>query len=62
MAIAIFNRAKDEAKITVKPADLKLTGKWKARDLWTHQDVAWPDSEYSVTIPSHGVMMLRLSR
>src|SRR5215510_5023114 len=63
MVIAIFNRAKDEAKIAVKPADLKITGKWKARDLWTHQDVAWPaDGEYSVTIPPHGVVMLKLSK
>ena len=63
IGVAIFNRAKDEAKITVKASDLKLTGKWKARDLWTHQDVTWPaDGDYSVTVPSHGVVMLKLSR
>ena len=62
IAVAVFNRGKDEAKITVKAADLKLTGKWKARDLWTHQNIAWPDSEYSAAVPSHGVVMLRLSR
>jgi alpha-galactosidase len=63
VAVAIFNRANDEAKITVKAADLKISGKWKARDLWTLQDVAWPsDGEYSVTVPSHGVVMLRLNR
>ena len=62
VAVAIFNRAKDEAKINVKASDLKLTGKWKARDLWTHQDVTWPaDGDYSVTVPSHGVVMFRLS-
>jgi alpha-galactosidase len=61
MAVAVFNRAKDEARITVKTTDLKIAGKWKARDLWTHQNVAWPDSEYSVTVPSHGVVMLRLT-
>jgi alpha-galactosidase len=62
IAVAFFNRAKDETKITVKTTDLKLAGKWKARDLWTHQNVAWPEMEYSVTVPSHGVVMLRLSR
>jgi alpha-galactosidase len=61
MAVAVFNRAKDEARITVKTTDLKIAGKWKARDLWTHQNVAWPDSEYSVAVPSHGVVMLRLT-
>jgi alpha-galactosidase len=61
-AVAFFNRGKDAATITVKPADLKITGKWKARDVWSHQDVAWSESEYSATAPSHGVVMLRLSR
>ena len=62
VAVAVFNRAKDEAKITVKPVDLKIAGPRKAKDLWTHQNVAWTESEYSVTVPSHGVAMLRLSR
>jgi alpha-galactosidase len=63
LALALFNRGKDEAKITVKASDLKVSGKWKARDLWSHQDVAWPaDGEYAVTVPSHGVVLLRLSR
>jgi alpha-galactosidase len=63
LAVACFNRGKDEAKISVKTADLRISGKWKARDLWSHQDVAWPsDGEYSVTVPSHGVVMLRLTK
>jgi alpha-galactosidase len=63
MAVAFFNRAKNQATITIKPADLKLTGKWKARDLWAHEDVPWPsDGEYSAITPSHGVVMLRLSK
>ena len=63
LAVACFNRGKDEAKITVKTADLKISGKWKARDLWSQQNITWPaDGEYSVTVPSHGVVMLRLAR
>jgi alpha-galactosidase len=63
LAVACFNRGKDEATIKVKTLDLKISGKWKARDLWSHQNVAWPaDAEYSATVPSHGVVMLRLSR
>src|SRR5437588_3307037 len=61
-AVAFFNREKDAATISVKPADLKITGKWKARDVWSHQDVAWSESEYSATVPAHGVVLLRLSR
>src|SRR2546421_6674893 len=61
IAIAFFNRAAEPATISVKPADLNLTGKWKARDLWSRQSVTWPESEYSATVASHGVLMLRLS-
>jgi alpha-galactosidase len=61
-AVAIFNRATEPAKITVKWADLGISGKWKMRDLWLHQNIEWPGAEYSVTVPGHGVMMLRLSQ
>ncbi len=62
VAVAFFNRANSEAKVTMRPADLKLNGMRKARDLWTHQDVAWPaDGEYSAIIPSHSVVMLKLT-
>ena len=62
VAVAFFNRATDAATISIKWSDLKLDGKWKARDLWTHQDVQLTETDYSVTIPGHGVVLLRLSR
>ncbi len=61
-AVAFFNRATDTANVTVKWTDLGINGKWKARDLWLHQDVEWAGPEYSVTIPGHGAVMLRLRR
>jgi len=61
-AVAFFNRAPDTANVTVKWTDLGIDGKWKARDLWLHQDVEWAGPEYSVTIPGHGAVMLRLRR
>jgi alpha-galactosidase len=63
VAVAFFNRANSEAKVTVRPADLKLNSMRKARDLWTHQAVGWAaDGEYSLTIPTHSVVMLKLSK
>src|SRR6266478_2784781 len=38
-ALAVFNRGKDEAKVTVKWADLGIVHKKAARDLWLSQDV-----------------------
>src|SRR5437588_3892890 len=60
IAVAFFNRAAEPAPVPVKPADLNL-GKWKARDLWLHQNVPWPESAFSVTVAGHGVVMWRLS-
>src|ERR1043166_1815121 len=59
-AVAIFNRGKEDAKMTVKWADLQLTQVKTIRDLWLHQDIKgfWPD--YGVTVPSHGTVLLRV--
>lgn len=61
-ALAIFNRAAEPARITVRWGEIGLSGKGHLRDLWLHQDVAWPGPEYTVTVPGHGVIMWRLSK
>src|SRR6267142_740852 len=61
-ALAIFNRATEPAKVTVRWGEIGLSGKGHMRDLWLHQDVAWPGPEYTVTVPGHGVIMLRLTK
>jgi len=60
-AVSLFNRATAEARVSVKWSDVGITEKWRVRDLWLHQDIEWPGPEYSVTVPAHGVVMLRLS-
>ena len=61
-AVALFNRAADPAKLTVHWADLGISEKAHLRDLWLHQNIEWPGPEYSVTIPGHGVVMLRVTQ
>ena len=61
-AVALFNRAKDEAKVTLRWADIGINGNARLRDLWLHKDIDWPGPEYTVTIPSHGVVLLRVSQ
>jgi len=61
-AVAFFNRAKDEAKIGVKWADIGVTSTRRVRDLWLHQNVDAKAPEYSVSVPGHGVVMLRVSK
>ena len=62
LAVALFNRSASEAKMSVRWADVGVKGSAHLRDLWLHQDVAWPGPEYSATVPGHGVVFLRVSR
>ncbi|HYJ45905.1 MAG TPA: hypothetical protein VEV81_04765, partial [Pyrinomonadaceae bacterium] len=59
-AVAFFNRAATEAKVSVRWADIGVKGKPRLRDLWLQKDIEWPGAEYTVTIPGHGVVMLRV--
>jgi alpha-galactosidase len=61
-AVALFNRGASEAKMTAHWADLGISGSpARVRDLWAHQDVAGAKTEHSATVPSHGVVLVRLS-
>jgi alpha-galactosidase len=60
-AVAVFNRGKDEAKVSVKWADLGVVKRKAARDLWLSQDVDAQGPEYPATVPGHGVVMLRVN-
>jgi alpha-galactosidase len=60
VAVALFNRSKDTAKMTVKWSEVGVTKKSsKVRDLWAHKDIDAP-AEYAVEVPSHGVVMLKV--
>jgi alpha-galactosidase len=59
-AVALFNRANDDATMTVKWSDLGIKTPGKMRDLWSHSDVKVINTEYSTSVPGHGVVLLRL--
>jgi hypothetical protein len=48
--------------MTVKWADISAPTNRKVRDLWLHQDVEAKADDYSVSVPGHGVVMLRVSK
>ncbi len=61
MAIGVFNRGAAPEKANVKWAEIGLKSAPKSgRDLWAHSDVKFSGEEYSVAVPAHGVVMLRL--
>jgi alpha-galactosidase len=61
-AVAIFNRAAEPAKVSRPWTEFGITPKSKVRDLWEHKAIAVEGTDYSVTIPGHGVVMMRVSR
>jgi alpha-galactosidase len=61
-AVGVVNLGSASAEATVNANDPRLGGKVKkARDLWAHKEVKFTNGIYSATVPSHGVLLLRLS-
>jgi alpha-galactosidase len=61
-AVALFNRAPDPKSITLKLSDVGFGGNAKMRDLWTGKDVTATNGSYTVLLPKHGVVLLRVSK
>ena len=59
-AVALFNRGGGNANITVSFSDIDITGTATVRDLWAHEDKGVQDNSYSASVPSHGVVMLKI--
>ncbi len=60
-AVGLFNRGASGAKITVRLKALGVSGPCQARDLWAHADRGPVSDELSSEVPSHGVVLLKLS-
>lgn len=60
-AVVFFNRKSAPATISVAWKDLNLGGTVSVRDVWAHTDLGVIDSIYSATVPSHGVVMLKVT-
>ncbi len=61
MAVGLFNLTEAAAPIAVEWPELELTGKQQVRDLWRHTDLGSVDGKCEITVPRHGVMLVRLS-
>jgi alpha-galactosidase len=60
-AVLLFNRASVPSTITADWGRVGLkTKKARVRDLWAHSDSASVEARYAATVPSHGVVMLRV--
>lgn len=61
VALAVFNRGGAWLTAEVNLADASVTGPVSARDLWKHEDVGTLEGKYSVMVPNHAVILLKLA-
>jgi alpha-galactosidase len=59
-AVLLFNRSGSAAEIAVDFGAIGLRGRQAVRDLWAHTDRGPVAGRYAATVPSHGVVMLRV--
>jgi len=60
IAVGLFNRGKTDAPMTLKLADIHISSPTKITDLWTNKPVAPKDGQITATVPTHGVLLLRI--
>jgi alpha-galactosidase len=61
-AVGLFNRGKNEMKVTASWKDLGISGEQKVRDLWRQKDLGSYKDKFISGVPAHGVVMLRIWR
>lgn len=61
-AVGLFNRADTPRTISLKLSMIGFGPNAKLRDLWAHKDVEATNGVYTVTVPRHGAVMLKVSR
>ena len=61
-AVGIFNRHQTTLMAHVDLRSLGFTGNVKARDLWQRKDLGVLNAPYTVEVPAHGVVFLKVSR
>jgi alpha-galactosidase len=61
-AAGLFNRGLRPYDVTVRWEDLGLGGAQPVRDLWQQKDMGVFDGAYTVQVPRHGAVMVRIGR
>jgi alpha-galactosidase len=60
MAVGLFNRGPEATVMAATFSDLGLSGSQPVRDLWRHQDLGRKSGKFSVTVPRHGAILVRI--
>jgi alpha-galactosidase len=62
MAVGLFNRGPEAARVTAKWSDLGLTGTHSVRDIWLQKDLPRATGEFSADVPRHGVVFVKIGK
>lgn len=62
MAVGLFNRGLEAAKISATWQVLRLRGSQPVRDLWLHKDLGNFDGSFAATVPVHGAVLVKVGR
>ncbi|MDD2813728.1 MAG: NPCBM/NEW2 domain-containing protein [Bacteroidales bacterium] len=60
IAVGLFNRGEEPAKVTATWEDLGITGKRVVRDLWRQKDLGRYNHRFTAKVGRHGVVMVRI--
>jgi alpha-galactosidase len=60
-AVGLFNRSEAAATVTVKWADLGVSGQPSVRDLWRQQNLGKFADQFQTEVPRHGVVLVKVS-
>jgi alpha-galactosidase len=59
-AVALLNRSRNTANISVSFGDIGVSGSATVRDLWAHEDLGEYQNSFSADVPSHAVVMVKI--
>lgn len=61
-AVALVNSSADDSAVKANWKEIGVTGKQPVRDLWLHKNVGTFDGSYSVVVPAHGVVVVKIGK
>jgi alpha-galactosidase len=61
-AVGLCNSGEIPQKMTLRWAEAALKGKKVIRNLWKQKDIGIYNDQFSVMVPRHGVVMVKISR
>ncbi|HZT44435.1 MAG TPA: NPCBM/NEW2 domain-containing protein [Chthonomonadaceae bacterium] len=62
MAVGLLNSGPEATEVTARWSDLGLHGRQPVRDLWLHKNVGTFADVYTVSVPAHGAVLLKIGK